>query len=238
QKLDRNWKLANEQIYTYEASYPDATRLIDFSLQSPPSMPRSAAARLLKFAYAGQEYEIPVRFSANAIRFFEDYPQTNFEVYFASAPSTEASSSLLSALQPHVKGKTEQQAVNFLLRFVQTAFVYKTDPEQFGREKPLFPDETLFYDFSDCEDRAILFAYLVRSLCGLEVIGLDYPAHIATAVRFTGDVQGDAVMYRGRKYLICDPTYTNADAGVCMPNLKSTDPRVIQWASREVSTLH
>ena len=237
-QLDRKWKLADERIFTYEVSYPEATRLVEFSIQSPPTMPRSSAAKILKFSYAGQEYSIPVRFSANAVRFFEDYPQTNFEVYFAASPSTEATASLLAALQPLVKGKTEQEAVSFLLRFVQTAFVYKTDPEQFGREKPLFPDETLFYDYSDCEDRAILFSYLVKSLCGLDVIGLDYPAHIATAVKFTDNIPGDAVIYQGKKYLICDPTYTNADAGVCMPNLKSVEPKVIHIASRQLIGSH
>ncbi len=159
-------------------------------------------------------------------------------MYFAASPSSEVTASLVAALQPLVKGKTEQEAVSFLLRFVQTAFVYKTDPEQFGREKPLFPDETLFYDYSDCEDRAILFSYLVKSLCGLDVIGLDYPAHIATAVKFTDNIPGDAVIYQGKKYLICDPTYTNADAGVCMPNLKSVAPKVIHIASRQLIGSH
>ena len=46
-------------------------------------------------------------------------------------------------------------------------------------------DEPLFYPYSDCEDHSVLFAYLVRELPGLEVIGLDYPGHVATAVRFS-----------------------------------------------------
>lgn len=39
-----------------------------------------------------------------------------------------------------------------------------------GREKALFPEESLFYNYSDGEDRSILFADLVRfraSRCGV-----------------------------------------------------------------------
>ncbi|MFQ6042627.1 MAG: hypothetical protein ACE5PV_17360, partial [Candidatus Poribacteria bacterium] len=100
--------------------------------------------------------------------------------------------------------------------------------EQFGGEKVLFPEESLFYDYSDCEDRSVLFAYLVRKLVGLEVIGLDFPGHIATGVKFNTDVTGDYVMYQNRRYIICDPTYINADAGVCMPKFRNTTLSVIR----------
>ena len=83
-------------------------------------------------------------------------------------------------------------AVNVLLRFVQTGFSYLTDSEQFGREKFMFPEETLSYPYSDCEDRSFLFAYLVSSLLGLDVIGLDYPGHVATAVKFSSPVSPSA----------------------------------------------
>ena len=47
-------------------------------------------------------------------------------------------------------------SVNRLLRFVQTAFEYKTDEDQFNTENYLFPLETLHYPYSDCEDRSAL----------------------------------------------------------------------------------
>lgn len=119
------------------------------------------------------------------------------------------------------------QTVNLLLCFVQTAFSYQVDDQQFGREKFLFPEETLFYPYSDCEDRSILFAYLVRELLGLEVIGLDYPGHVATAVRFSEEVPGDFVLCQGRKYTVCDPTYINATLGMGMPQFRGVDPQVI-----------
>jgi hypothetical protein len=117
--------------------------------------------------------------------------------------------------------------VNILLRFVQTAFEYKNDEMQFGREKPFFLEETLFYPYSDCKDRAILVVFLVRQLLGLEVIGLDYPDHSATAVKFSTDVRGDTMEYKGSKYLVCDPTCINANIGQCMPKFVGIEPEII-----------
>jgi hypothetical protein len=123
----------------------------------------------------------------------------------------------------------EQQAVNFLLRFVQTSLKYETDEQQFGRENYLFPEETLFYPYSDCEDRAVLFAWLVESLLGLDVVGLDYPGHVAAAVKFNGHVAGDDVSHRGARYVVADPTYINAVSGMTMPDFRHFTPKVISY---------
>ena len=124
---------------------------------------------------------------------------------------------------------SELEAVNFLLRFVQTAFDYKTDDQQFGKEKYLMLEETLHYPSSDCEDRSIFFSFLVKNLLHLDVVGLDYPGHIATAVKFNSDLSGDLISYNGYNYLICDPTYINANAGMVMPQFKNIEPKVIKF---------
>jgi hypothetical protein len=126
-----------------------------------------------------------------------------------------------------MEGMSQLDAVNFLLKLVQTSFKYKTDDDQFGIENYLFPEETLHYRYSDCEDRSVLFAWLVKNLIGLDVVGLDFPGHVAAAVHFTDKVNGDAVTYNGKKYIVTDPTYINAVAGMTMPQYKSNKPKVI-----------
>lgn len=220
-------------LYTYDGTYPGAEKVVDFALGYPPRIGSTDIDKVLTFNYRGTEYRLPVKLNTEAISFLDYYPQTNFEVYFDAALSPEATSSLLTALKPLIAGRSEIEAVGLLLHFVQTAFAYQTDDEQFHREKPLFPDETLFYPFSDCEDRSILFAYLVRELLGLSVIGLDYPGHIATAVRFSDGLEiGDCVVYNQEKYAICDPTYINADPGMAMPIFKEVTPEIIPIRGR------
>jgi hypothetical protein len=136
--------------------------------------------------------------------------------------------SLYPVLRNQIVGKSEQDAANLLLNFVQFAFQYKIDEEQFGYERPLFADETFFYPFSDCEDRAILYSVLVRELLGLEVVLLHYPGHLATAVHFNEAVQGDYLMIDGRKFLVCDPTYIGAPIGITMEEYKQTQAKVVR----------
>jgi len=215
-------------VHTYDGTYPGADKLIDLTVDSSPNIGNTLADKTLKFNYKGKDYVLSVKFDRNAVDFFEDYPHTNFEIYFDAPLSPEASLSLLTELKPIIEGKSEVEAVNILLRFVQTALAYKIDQEQFGREKVLFPEESIFYKYSDCEDRSVLFAYLVRNLIGLEVVGLDFPGHIATAVKFNTDVSGDYVMHQNQKYIISDPTYTNANVGMCMPQFKNATLSVIR----------
>ena len=91
----------------------------------------------------------------------------------------------------------------------------------------LHPGYLLYYPASDCEDRSILFSYLVKQLLGLKVIGLDYPGHIATAVQLNTSIQGDQISYQGGHYTIAEPTYINAKIGMTMPVFKNEIPEVL-----------
>jgi len=214
-------------LFICEGNYPEADLALDLRILETPNIEASDLEKIFRFAYGGKEYSIPVKFNKPLVDYFENYPQTDLEVYFSAPLSPQADSSLLKALRPMVEGKLEAERVNFLLHFVQS-LAYKTDAEQFGREKYLFPEETLYYSYSDCEDRAVFFACLVRELTGLEVIGLDYPGHVATAIRFPVNLPGDTVTYAGQRYLICDPTYLNAGPGMCQPKYRDVQPSVIE----------
>lgn len=112
---------------------------------------------------------------------------------------------------------------------MQTAFDYKTDGDQFGYEKPFFVDELFYYPYSDCEDRAVLYSYLVHTLMGLDVVLLEYPNHMATAVCFDENIDGDYITVSGKKYIICDPTYIGASIGLAMPQFKNVAAKVLKY---------
>ena len=150
-------------------------------------------------------------------------------MFYAEAPlSSHLKEQLLDPLATSIEGLSQEDAANVLINFVQTAFEYQTDDEQWGYERPFFPEETLFYPYSDCEDRSILFARLVKELMGLDVVFLHYPGHLATAVRFDEEISGDHLMIDGGKYLVCDPTYINASIGMQMPQMEGKDVNVIR----------
>jgi hypothetical protein len=214
-------------VQTYKGKYPGADRSMDFLLRKYPHIPGNMSTKELSFYDAGKKHSIKVAINDNNIPFFKYHPQTDVGLYAMAALPAWMGTTLLDGLRPFVEGKSEKEAINLLLRFTQTAFAYKTDQMQFGREKVMFPEEMVFYPFSDCEDRSIFFSYLVRNLMGHDVILLSYPNHIATAVLLKGQPEGDYVLVNGKAYTVCDPTYINAVLGMAMPQFKGVTPKVI-----------
>jgi len=217
------------RVFTYDGEYPDASKEFDMQVTSVVASNDKDERRHLSFDFEGKRYNIDVTYDRGRVKFFSTYPQLDLKLYFGSGVYKVTATPLQKQLALYMQGMSEQQAVNFLLRFVQTSLQYETDEQQFGEENYLFPEETLFYPYSDCEDRAVLFAWLVHSLLGLQVVGLDYPGHVAAAVHFNEAVSGDSVDYQGKRYVVTDPTYINAVAGMTMPDFKKFKPSVINY---------
>ena len=215
------------RVYTYDGQYQGASKRLDMRLNTAINTARKEQGKVLNFNYKGENYQLNVGYDRETVQFLNTYPQMDIGLYFPATVNQATANPLLKQLKPLVEGRSEQEAVNLLLRFVQTSFKYKTDDVQFGSENYLFPEETLYYPYSDCEDRSVLFAWLVHNLVGLDVVGLDFPGHIATAVKFSEPVKGDAVNYKGQHYVVADPTYINARAGMTMPDFRAKRPTVI-----------
>jgi len=174
----------------------------------------------------------------NLINFFDTYPKSHINndpttvwTFYANTPLSQSVKDILyPVLKNAIQGKSEQDAANILINFVQTAFEYKTDDEIWGGsgiDRPLFADETIYYPYSNCKDRAILFSRLVRDLMGLKVVFLFYPGHLATAVQFHESIPGDYLIVNGVRYLVCDPTYIRANIGRTMPGMDNSTASVV-----------
>lgn len=158
------------------------------------------------------------------------YPQMDIPFYAMSTIDSNFHQSLLEQVNEQIRGCSEKEAVGRILHFVQYAFNYATDGEQHGYEKPYFIEENFFYPKNDCEDRAILFAFLVHNLLGLDVHLVQFPGHECTAVNFsTSQMNGDGYMYKGKAFYICDPTFIGASIGQCMPDYKKATPIIELW---------
>lgn len=213
----------------YETGFP---REKTASLKMPGT-PRLGQERGTQKLFQSKRYQdtfAEVVTNKNLIDFYNDYPVSgNWDDYVRASLSEEIKNTLYPALRAQISGKTKLDAANILMNFVQTAFQYQTDQEQFGYERPLFGDETFYYPYSDCEDRSILFAILVRELLGLEVVLLHYPQHLATAVNFGDEeVYGSYFDLDGRKFVVSDPTYIGAPVGECMPQYRNSSAEIVK----------
>lgn len=162
----------------------------------------------------------------NRMKFLSDCPiylvpgndYSKWNTYAKTQLSDEYEKQLYVPLKRALAGKSQLQAVNFLMKFVE-AFEYKHDIDVWGvADRAFFPDETLHYPYRDCEDGAILLTRLVRDLLRLPSALVYYPGHLAAAVAFDTPVNGAYINHRGRRYTVCDPTYYYADPGMQMPS--------------------
>ncbi len=222
-------KINTGRAYTYSKNHDSAKQVLDFSGASDMAPSGKNKKKQLSFKFDGKQHRIKLDYDLPLVVFSNTLPQLDIQYYPKQGLPIHTSRQLLKQLQPLVKGKTEEQAVNLLLRFVQTAFAYQTDGQQFNSENYLLPIETLHYPYSDCEDRASLFSWLVESLLGLDAVLLDYPGHIAAAVAFSQTPKGDSLKYKGKRYSVTDPTYINANAGMTMPQFKHVQPKVLNF---------
>lgn len=213
-------------IQSCRMEYGGATRLMDMSLTSIPSLYTQATLQPLKVG----EQSYNLSYDKNYMQLLATYPCVDFRIYAESTPSETFLQSMEEELRPLVRNKSQEEAVNALLNFVQYAFEYKKDDEQFGYERWFFPEETIASAYSDCEDRAILFSQLVRRLLDMEVVLVYYPGrHLATAIRFDNpSTTGDYLNVDGKRFLICDPTFIGASLGKAMPDLMQTPVEIIR----------
>lgn len=217
-------------FYTYDASYPIKLRPLDIQSASTGFNKPDSAVRILAFEYKGKNIKLTVPFDRGLIEYMETFPQSDFDLYFDTDGSSILRHGLLDQLKKYTANMGEEEKVAFLLAFVQKAFAYKTDNNQFGREKSFFVEESLYFPYNDCEDRAVIFSWLVRELAGLKVVGLLYPNHMSTAVALTHPNPAYAsVDVHGLKYIIADPTYIGAPVGTPMPSYAHLRPsRVVE----------
>lgn len=222
------------QIYTYEKDFPGASRVFDLNVYSALNIGDQYGDRPFKFTFQNKEYSFNVKYNMNSVNFYKDFPLCELKLYFDASISPGAKESLLEILKPQLTGRSVAESVDFLLNFVQNGFPYMTDQDQFkGEEKFFFPEEDFYYPYTDCDDRAVLFAFLVKELLKLKVVGVVYPGHVATAIRFPNDEPGDFVMYKGEKYLIADPTYINAPFGLTMPGMVNSKAEIIELLNEQ-----
>ena len=214
------------QFYMCQEDSPKAKSSIDMQITNAPLL-NSGMVNSVHKNGAGT-VAVSVDVPKSLMLFYKSMPQCDYSVYVNAKVNPAVADRLLSSLAPIVEGKSETEAANLLINFVQTGFKYATDQEQFGYEKPFFVEELFYYPYCDCEDRAVLYSYLVRNLLKLDVVLLDYPNHIATAVCFNENVSGDFVTVEGKKYIVCDPTYIGASIGKAMPQFKRVAAKVLK----------
>lgn len=198
-------------------------------LAQQPSTPRTLTSKRY------DDISVTTSVNKNMIDFYDSYPTSevndNFMTRWAMYGNTPLDDRVKAELYPALRAKIaeggELEAANKLLNWVQTAFEYEYDEVVWGHDRAFFAEETLYYPYCDCEDRAILLTRLVRDLLGLECVLIYYPGHMACAVHFSEPVDGDYYTYGEKDFTVCDPTYIGAPIGRQMPDFADKEATLI-----------
>ncbi|MFC0514826.1 hypothetical protein ACFFGT_11480 [Mucilaginibacter angelicae] len=198
--------LTTQSAVPVDINVPGAINSFSYKVTRMPDFtPADYVEKDLQFTYRHKAYYFKIKLNPLVDSIFRNYPVVDFESYFNIPLSKETYGSLIPLLKQNVSRMDIKKGVDYLMHFTRYAFLYENDEMNFGREKRLSPEETLFAQYSDCDDRAALFFYLVKEVYNLPMIAVLYPTHITMAVQFDKPV-GKPLLYKGKAYSFCEPT--------------------------------
>lgn len=196
----------NETMEEVKIEIPNAIKSFSYKINQLPEFQKNEYDnKTLSFSYQNKNYDFHIKLNPQIQQIFKNYPEVDFETYFNIPVSKETYSSLIPELKKQTIHLSQQEGVDYIMNFTRHAFLFETDQVNFGKEKRMSPEQTLLYKYSDCDDRASLFFYLVKEIYNLPMIAVLYPTHISMAVKLDKPI-GNSIEYNGEKYSFCDPT--------------------------------
>lgn len=220
-------KKNNEGCYIFSMSFPNE-KVVSLRPYPIPVFAENETEGRCFTTKRFPEMTVTLSVNRNLLDFYTTYPHCRWDNYVYAGLSDNVKGRLYPIFRKTIEGKTVQEAADMFLHFMHTAFSYKTDHQQFGYERSFFGDELFFHPYSDCEDRAILYSILVRDLLGIDVVLLEYPEHISTAICLPKEVNGSYLELDGKRYLMCDPTFIGSHIGQVADPFKNVQPTVIK----------
>lgn len=213
------------------SSVAEMQNLRALSLEEPllPIFPNKPISKTLAWKFQEKEFAISVTYNQNLIEYLADYPQMEVGWYFNQPLTSTFKAQVIEPLRKLIRQQnlTGAAAVDFLLQFC-LARPYLEDGKQARGEHCSFVEESFFDAYTDCEDRAYLLAALVHGVLGYEVIGLQFPNHVAIAVQLPEKIEtGKKIIFEGKTYTVCDPSYLGSTVGDIIEPFVSALPQSI-----------
>ena len=207
-------------------------KLFLIEAKSLPNLTPQVIKKKEKF-YSGEEkYEIEYEIDTTLISIYRDAPSGCLGESFEVPLSKVTYNSLIPQLKELIKDKNNVEAGRIILSFVRETFKHKDDKIIYGREKFMTPEEALYYEYSDCEDRSALFYYLIKELLNIPIVLLDYSSHCSIATSFDSlEIKTKKSFdYNGKSYWFTEPTdfYNTIEIGSTYDYMKDDEFKIIK----------
>lgn len=179
------------------------------NVYSYPAIDAKRKNKRVTFRFGTEKHVLTVTSNQSITEFLGDLPM--FDVgkqYTHLLMSHEMDSTLMTYLRDSIKGREVREQAQFLLAFVQQVVPYGSDFDKYGEERFYYPEETIMATSADCEDKAMLLAYLCREILNLKTVGLYFKKdnHISLGIEIPNYAPTGSFGYNGKRYVSCEPT--------------------------------
>jgi hypothetical protein len=187
-----------------------------WNLYRLPQLGKSRRLRKCSFSFESRNYKLFIPWMDDVVDYLNDLPVIALGPLFYQTPMNPKARLLIQdSLNIWTQGFNQQKKLDFILAFLQQSFPYRRDRDYLKYDRHNFSEQTLAAPYSDCEDKAILYAQLVRDILGLSAILVYNSAleHVAVGVAWKDAGAGTTVQFQNQRYLICEPANYGYRAG-------------------------
>ncbi|MBT8326957.1 MAG: hypothetical protein KJP21_04490 [Bacteroidia bacterium] len=211
-KVYKDLDFKNRRNYSKHLIYKDPKKTytsIKRNILAVPRINANIKQRSLSFNYGGTAHSLEALSNESITEFLGDLPMYDVGNEFTRLKmSSEMESTVMRYLKTEVKDKSTIDAAKFLLSFVQQVVPYGSDYDKYGEERFYYPEETIMSENADCEDKAMLLAYLAKNILNINSVGLFFEndEHLSLALEIPNYSPTGSFKYEGKHYVSCEPT--------------------------------
>jgi len=202
----------NRKNYGKHLIYRDkkvTSKRISRNIYSVPAIHAKRKSKSVNFNFGTEKHAVTAHSNQSVVEFLGDLPMYEVGKEFTQIlMSHEMDSSLMDYLRNQVQNRETKDQVRFLLAFVQQVVPYGSDYDKYGEERFYYPEETIMSSTADCEDKAMLLAYLCREILDLETVALFFQKdeHLSLGIEIPNYDPAGSFGYKGKRYVSCEPT--------------------------------
>lgn len=220
---------ATDDLYSYRKNMKMAKADLDLAIKYVPLMGSKTSQKAVS-SKSKYLQEVKITWTNSLTEFYDTYPCTILPIYANTPLSESTTKSLHQSFQPALDNMSKTEFVGELLFWFYHAFQYRLDEV----ERPFFSEQTVKSLYNDCEDRAVLFARILKEIAGLDVVLVVFEgkdgkiSHVATGICFEEKVTGESKIYNGKKYTICDPSDKRCAIGRTLDEYRDSKHEIIE----------
>lgn len=214
-------------LLSYIPNHPGATGTIHLKFNQSLNFQGEIQPRKIQFQWDKKWYEFNLKYNPEVIRFLEEYPQTDPDIFFSAPFTFLAGETLLKQFKPILAGMKKVEGAAFLQQFVQKSFAYRPYNDLYGYDRFMFPEELLFKDESNDKGKALLYSWMINNLLNQNAALVEFPGFYSVAISLDQPMDGDNFLLEGKSYTIADPTFGDAPIGLIMKEFYPIKPLIL-----------